>query len=197
MTNTGQRGGRCQAAHTAAARLLGQTPMTELTNISAGLPHRIFAKCEFTNPSGSVKDRIGFHIVRRAEELGLIIPGRCGSRVSAGNAPVAAGYLIEGVGGDFVPALFGATLVTDAVSVADADSVAMCLRLQREEGLFVGGSSGYAVAAAVQVAMTLPGPPSAMVVMLADSGHRYASTIYDASWRAARGFAPARTELRA
>uniref|UniRef100_UPI001962311B PLP-dependent cysteine synthase family protein n=1 Tax=Nonomuraea lactucae TaxID=2249762 RepID=UPI001962311B len=315
-----------------AMRLVGGTPLVELTTISAGLPHRILAKCEFVNPAGSVKDRIGRHIVARAEEAGLLVPGvstiveatagntglglaaasagryglvvamstkmgpekeammrawgarvvRCpyevppsspasfintarriaadlpggyfvdqfanpwnteaheletgpeilaqtggelaafvsgagtggtftgvaralraaGSRallvladpvgsILAARATGAGGaghpYLIEGIGGDFVPDLLDLTLVDRAYSVTDRDSIKMCLRLQRDEGLWVGGSSGCAVAAAVHLAETLPGPRSSVVVMLPDGGSRYLSTIYDAAWRAARG----------
>lgn len=54
--------------------LIGNTPMLELHNYSAmhGLNARLVAKLEYFNPAGSVKDRIGFAMIRDAEEKGLI-----------------------------------------------------------------------------------------------------------------------------
>ncbi|MET9361749.1 cysteine synthase family protein [Streptomyces sp. NPDC006632] len=320
-------------AQSAAARLVGGTPLVELATIGAGLPHRVLAKCEFLNPAGSVKDRIGHHIIRRAEEARLLVPGlstlveatagntgvalacaaagryrvivtmsskmgpdkeammrawgadvvRCpydvpptspesfintarriadetahsyyvdqfanpwnreahelttgpeiieqtGGQVAAfvagagtggtiagvaralraagsrarvvladpagsiladrlrGGHEPGRGYAIEGIGGDFVPDLLDPQLLDDAYEVSDAESISMCLRLQAEEGLWVGGSSGTAVAAALRLAAELPGPRSNIVVVLPDGGSRYSSTLFDPSWRTHRGF---------
>lgn len=319
-------------------RLVGATPLVEIQELSRELPHRIVGKCEFINPHGSVKDRIGKHIVDRAQRAGLIRPGystlvegtagntgaalaaaaagryrvictmsdkmgpekermlrargvevvRCpydvapddpasflntarriaqttdggyyvnqfenkwnveahyhgtgaeivrqikdvldgeiaafvagagtggtftgvcrrlveaevpGERVIAdpdgsvladafAGLPLRPGpYLIEGIGGDFVPALLDLSLATRVVSVPDAEAVAMCLRAARSEGLFLGGSAGCALAAAVRLARELPGPRSTILVMLPDGGDRYLSTIFDPAWRQAKGVA--------
>lgn len=314
----------------AAARLTGRTPIVELSKLALGARHRLLAKCEFLNPTGSVKDRIGHHILDSAERRGLITPGlstlveatagntgaalaaaaagryglvvtmstkmgsekeammrswgaqvvRCpyevppessdsfintarriagevpagyyvdqfntgwnaeahelttgpeiyqqtGGEVAAfvcgvgtggtftgvgrylrrmgseaelvaadpvgsilaglvaGRKEPARPYLIEGIGGDFLPGQLDLGLVSAAVSVPDRESVQMCLRLQRQEGISVGGSSGCALVVALRLAHTLPGPAGNVVVLLADAGTRYASTIFDAGWRAA------------
>lgn len=106
-----------------------------------------------------------------------------------GVPPRPSSYLAEGVGGDFVPPLFDRTLVDEAVRVPDRESAAMCLRLLREEGLFVGSSSGLAVAAALRCMDRLPGSGRTVVAVLGDGGNRYASTWFTPEWRAAKGIA--------
>lgn len=91
-------------------------------------------------------------------------------------------YRIEGIGGDFLPPLFDIGLVDEAISVPDNESVMACLNLRDEDGILVGGSSGCALFAARQVCMELAGPPTTVVVLLADGGERYTSTIYNPKW---------------
>ncbi|MBJ7348678.1 MAG: pyridoxal-phosphate dependent enzyme, partial [Thermoleophilaceae bacterium] len=56
--------------------LLGNTPMVELTELTEGLPGRVFAKLEYGNPAGSVKDRIGVSMIEAAEAAGQIEVGK-------------------------------------------------------------------------------------------------------------------------
>src|SRR3546814_17745294 len=63
----------------------------------------------------------------------------------------------------------------------------MARRVTREEGLLIGGSGGTAVAAALQVAATLP-PEAVVVVHIPDSGRGYLSKLYDDGWMADHGF---------
>ncbi|MCM3695459.1 pyridoxal-phosphate dependent enzyme [Microbacterium oleivorans] len=100
------------------------------------------------------------------------------------------GYLVEGVGEDFMPATFDPTVVDRYERVGDAESFSMTRRLAREEGLLVGGSSGMAVVAALRVARDLPGD-AVMVVLLPDHGRGYLSKIYDDGWMTDHGFSVA------
>lgn len=97
------------------------------------------------------------------------------------------GYLVEGVGEDFMPATFDPTVVDRYERVGDAESFAMTRRLAREEGLLVGGSSGMAVVAALCVARNLPAD-AVLVVLLPDHGRGYLSKIYDDGWMTDHGF---------
>jgi cystathionine beta-synthase len=96
-------------------------------------------------------------------------------------------YLIEGVGEDFWPATFDPSVVDRYVSVSDGDAFLMARRLGREEGLLVGGSSGMAVAAAVEVARELP-VGTTVAVLLPDSGRGYLSKVFSDDWMRQHGF---------
>jgi len=53
----------------------GDTPMVRLSRIGRDLPCELLGKCEFMNPGGSVKDRIGVKMLLDAEQAGRIKPG--------------------------------------------------------------------------------------------------------------------------
>ena len=55
---------------------VGGTPIVRLSRIAAGLDVELYAKVEYFNPGGSVKDRIGVAMIDAAERDGLIEPGR-------------------------------------------------------------------------------------------------------------------------
>ncbi|HUH07041.1 MAG TPA: cystathionine beta-synthase [Egibacteraceae bacterium] len=96
-------------------------------------------------------------------------------------------YLVEGVGEDFMPDTFDASVVDRYVRVSDRDSFLTARRLTREEGILSGGSAGTAAWAALQVAADF-GPDAMIVVLLPDTGRNYLSKIYNDEWMAANGF---------
>ena len=53
---------------------IGNTPLIELKKLCAGLPNRVFVKCEHMNPGGSVKDRTARAIILDAEARGVLVP---------------------------------------------------------------------------------------------------------------------------
>jgi cysteine synthase len=67
---------------------IGNTPLIELKKVAAGLPVKVFIKCEHLNPGGSVKDRTARAIVFDAEQRGLIKPGATLIEGTAGNTGV-------------------------------------------------------------------------------------------------------------
>jgi cystathionine beta-synthase len=64
---------------------IGKTPLAPLTKITAGLSCEVFAKLEFLNPTGSIKDRVARHMILKAERDGRIHPGDTIIENSSGN----------------------------------------------------------------------------------------------------------------
>lgn len=77
------------AADFSLPQAIGNTPLVELTRLAAGLPVRIFAKLEGNNPGGSVKDRPAWYMVKKAEESGLLSPGKTILEPTSGNTGIA------------------------------------------------------------------------------------------------------------
>ncbi len=96
-------------------------------------------------------------------------------------------YLVEGIGEDFWPETYDPTVVDRVVAVSDRDSFLTARRVTREEGIFVGGSTGTAVWAALEVARELS-PDDVVVVLVPDSGRGYLTKLYDDGWMADHGF---------
>jgi cystathionine beta-synthase len=90
-------------------------------------------------------------------------------------------YLVEGIGEDFFPETYDPGVVDRLVRVSDRDSFLMARAVTRQEGILVGGSSGTAVAAALQVARELD-ETKTVVVLLPDTGRQYLSKLYSDSW---------------
>jgi cystathionine beta-synthase len=90
-------------------------------------------------------------------------------------------YAVEGVGEDFYPGNYDPEVVDEVIQVDDRESFLMTRQLMREEGLFVGGSCGMAVVAAVRAAKDLP-EGAVVVVLLPDTGRNYVSKVFDDEW---------------
>ena len=69
--------------------LIGNTPLVRLNTPSKLTGAAILGKCEFMNPTSSVKDRIGFNMIRRAMEAGEIIDGTTIIEPTSGNTGIA------------------------------------------------------------------------------------------------------------
>ncbi len=87
----------------------------------------------------------------------------------------------EGIGNGRVTQNLAGAPIDDAVQIDDATALRMLFRLLREEGLFLGGSTGINVAAAMHLARQL-GPGHTIVTVLADGGDRYRSRLYNPHW---------------
>lgn len=102
-------------------------------------------------------------------------------------------YMVEGIGNDKIPSTLHFDLVDEFRQVCDRDSFHMARRVTREEGMFVGGSTGLVVKVAVDVAQEEDDPEACVVCILCDTGERYLSKVYNDEWMAEnRMFRPSR-----
>jgi len=77
---------------------IGRTPLVKLSRISAGLPATIAVKCEFFNPLGSVKDRIGAAMIEAGEKEGKITPQTTIIEPTSGNTGIALAFVAASKG---------------------------------------------------------------------------------------------------
>ncbi|MBX9685233.1 MAG: cysteine synthase family protein [Candidatus Obscuribacterales bacterium] len=79
---------RATEALNSIADAIGQTPLVRLNRIGKINGHNLFAKCEFMNPGGSVKDRIAFHMLKAAEKEGKLKAGQLIVEATGGNTGI-------------------------------------------------------------------------------------------------------------
>jgi cystathionine beta-synthase len=99
----------------------------------------------------------------------------------------AKSYVVEGIGEDFLPDNVLFNQIDDFVMVNDKESFLMTRELLTKEGIYAGGSCGSAVVGAIRYAESLD-KPERILVILPDSGNRYASKIYNDNWMQKMGY---------
>jgi cysteine synthase A len=98
-----------------------------------------------------------------------------GSPVLSGGTP--GPHKIMGIGAGFIPEILNTNAYIDVIQVDDSDAVKTARELAISEGIFVGISSGAALAAALKLADKEENAGKTIVALLPDTGERYLSTI--------------------
>jgi len=101
--------------------------------------------------------------------------------VKHGEVKAEGNSVTEGIGNGRVTQNLAGAPIDDAVQIDDPTALRMLFRLLKEEGLYLGGSTGINVGAAVHVARQM-GPGHTIVTALCDGGDRYRSRLYNPAW---------------
>ncbi len=102
-------------------------------------------------------------------------------------------YLTEGFGEDILPKNVNFDVIDLFIKVTDKDGAIGARRLSREEGLFVGWSSGSAIHGALEYAQEFMKKDDVMVILFPDHGTRYLTKVYNDQWMKDHGFLETRT----
>ncbi len=108
------------------------------------------------------------------------------SYFKTGTIKIEGNSITEGIGNSRITANMEGVPVDDAIQIHDQEALQVVYQLLRKDGLFMGGSTGINVAAAVALAKQM-GPGHTIVTILCDSGSRYQSRIFNPEWLQSKG----------
>jgi cysteine synthase A len=110
------------------------------------------------------------------------------SYIKTGEVKIEGNSITEGIGNSRITANMENVPIDDAIQIDDHEAVRVVYQLLRKDGLFLGGSVGINVGAAIALAKQL-GPGHTIVTILCDGGARYQSRLYNPEWLASKGLA--------
>lgn len=115
----------------------------------------------------------GKYLKEMDESIRIVAVEPTGSPVLSGGEP--GPHKLQGIGAGFIPEVMNVSLLDDIIQMTEEEAYSTARRVAREEGLFMGISSGAAIGAALKLAKKL-GPGKRIVVISASNGERYLST---------------------
>ncbi|MFM7437934.1 MAG: cysteine synthase A [Snowella sp.] len=108
------------------------------------------------------------------------------SYIKTGEVKIEGNSITEGIGNSRITANMENVPIDDAIQIDDPEAIRVVYQLLRKDGLFLGGSVGINVGAAIALAKKL-GPGHTIVTILCDGGARYQSRLYNSDWLASKG----------
>ena len=108
------------------------------------------------------------------------------SYIKTGEVKIEGSSITEGIGNSRITANMENVPIDDAIQIDDSEAIRVVYQLLRKDGLFLGGSVGINVGAAIALAKKL-GPGHTIVTILCDGGARYQSRLYNPEWLASKG----------
>ncbi len=154
------------------------------------MEHDVDAVVIGVGTSGTITG-IGQYFNRAAPDTEIVLADPEGSvladYVHTGELGEKGGWLVEGIGEDFIPSIADISLAKRAYTIPDQESFDTARTVLREEGLLLGSSSGTLIAAALKYCRDQT-EPKRVVTLGADTGNKYLSKMYNNFWMLENGF---------
>ena len=134
---------------------------------------------------------IGHYLRRVAPHVEMVLADPKGSvlvdYIRTGVLGEKGGWLVEGIGEDFVPDICDLSVVKHAYTIPDSEAFAVSREVLRKEGILLGSSSGVLIGAALRYCRAQK-TPKRVVTIGADTGNKYLSKLYNDFWMIEQGF---------
>jgi cysteine synthase len=143
--------------------------------------------------TGGTYAGVALYLKEKNPQIQVVLADPMGSAlysyVKTGETISTGSSITEGIGNSRVTANLQAVPIDDAIQIEDQDCLQVVYQLLHQDGLFMGGSVGINVAAAVELAKKM-GPGHTLVTVLCDGGSRYQSRLFNPEWLASKGLTP-------
>jgi cysteine synthase len=142
--------------------------------------------------TGGTYAGVALYLKEKNPKIQVVLADPMGSALysyaKTGETTMEGSSITEGIGNSRVTANMQGVPIDDAIQIGDRECVHVVYQLLKRDGLFMGGSVGINVAAAVRLAKQL-GPGHTIVTVLCDGGTRYQSRLFNPAWLATKGLA--------
>jgi cysteine synthase A len=143
--------------------------------------------------TGGTYAGVGLYLKEKNPNIKTVLADPMGSGLysyaKTGEIRLEGSSITEGIGNSRVTANMEGVPIDDAIQVEDSEAVRVIYQLLRKDGLFMGGSVGINVGAAVALAKQM-GPGHTIVTVLCDGGARYQSRLFNREWLESKGLSP-------
>jgi cysteine synthase len=140
--------------------------------------------------TGGTYAGVALYLKEKNPEIQVVLADPMGSALysyaKTGELKSEGSSITEGIGNSRLTANMENVPIDDAIQIDDPECLCTVYQLLHQDGLFMGGSVGINVAAAVRLAQKL-GPGHTIVTVLCDGGARYQSRLFNPDWLASKG----------
>lgn len=143
--------------------------------------------------TGGTYAGVGMYLKEKNPAIKCVVADPMGSGlysyIKTGEIKMEGNSITEGIGNSRITANMEGTPADDAIRIDDEEAIRVVYQLLRQDGLFMGGSTGINVAASIALAKHM-GPGHTIVTLLCDSGSRYQSRLFNHEWLKSKGLLP-------
>ena len=154
------------------------------------MEHKLDAVVAGVGSSGTLTG-IGHYLRKVAPHVEMVLADPKGSVLAdylkTGVLGEKGGWLVEGIGEDFIPDICDLSVVKHAYTIPDAEAFSVAREVLRKEGLLLGSSSGVLIGAALRYCRAQT-TAKRVVTIGADTGNKYLSKLYNDFWMIEQGF---------